>query len=193
MRWPFKRGNSGLADKVPDGGLRRFLQAEQLPRDLPVNQIPLLAIDFETTGLMPGTDKVISVQSGIPKELLNAGKALDDLAQDVNKSVLKTYNSFVGLGQDYSAQEVNQILSLSQKNATQTKKNMQKIVADFKKSMSNNDAAQELVKVRKAYKASLYSSYELIVSIIPKMRLALNTFANSIISPAISSPMPSRR
>ena len=133
--------------------------------------------------LNASTDKVISVQSGIPKELLNAGKALDDLAQDVNKSVLKTYNSFVGLGQDYSAQEVNQILSLSQKNATQTKKNMQKVVADFKKSMSNNDAAQELVKVRKEYKASLYSSYDLIVSIIPKMRLALNTFANSIISP----------
>lgn len=133
--------------------------------------------------LSASTDKVISVQSGIPKELLNAGKALDDLAQDVNKSVLKTYNSFVGLGQDYSAQEVNQILSLSQKNATQTKKNMQKVVADFKKSMSNNDAAQELVKVRKEYKASLYSSYDLIVSIIPKMRLALNTFANSIISP----------
>lgn len=133
--------------------------------------------------LSASTDKVISVQSGIPKELLNAGKALDDLAQDVNKSVLKTYNSFVGLGQDYSAQEVNQILSLSQKNATQTKKNMQKVVVDFKKSMSNNDAAQELVKVRKEYKASLYSSYDLIVSIIPKMRLALNTFANSIISP----------
>ena len=133
--------------------------------------------------LASSTDKVISVQSGIPKELLTAGKALDDLAQDVNKNVLKTYNSFVGLGQDYSAQEVNQILSLSQKNATQTKKNMQKVVADFKKSMSNSDAAQELVKVRKEYKASLYSSYDLIVSIIPKMRLALNTFANSIISP----------
>lgn len=133
--------------------------------------------------LSSSTDKVISVQSGIPKELLTAGKALDDLAQQVNKNVLRTYNSFVGLGQDYSAQEVNQILSLSQKNAAQSKRNVQKAVTEFKKNFSNNDAAQELVRVRKEYKASLYSSYDLIVSIIPKMRLALNTFANSIISP----------
>lgn len=61
MRWPFKRGNTGLADKVPAGGLRRYLEAEAPPRDTPVSQAPLLAIDFETTGLVPGTDKVISV------------------------------------------------------------------------------------------------------------------------------------
>lgn len=61
MRWPFKRGNSGLADKVPDGGLRRYLHIPPPPRDTPITQAPLLAIDFETTGLIPGTDKVISV------------------------------------------------------------------------------------------------------------------------------------
>lgn len=61
MRWPFKRGNSGLADKVPDGGLRRYLLTASPPRDTPITQVPLLAIDFETTGLTPGTDEVISV------------------------------------------------------------------------------------------------------------------------------------
>ena len=39
--------------------------------------------------LSASTDKVISVQSGIPKELLNAGKALDDLAQDVWLTVVR--------------------------------------------------------------------------------------------------------
>ncbi len=61
MRWPFKRSNAGLADKVPDGGLRRFLETPKPPRDTAVTEIPLLGIDFETTGLMPGTDRVISV------------------------------------------------------------------------------------------------------------------------------------
>lgn len=60
MRW-FSRGNRSLADKVPDGGLRRFLATEFPSRDTPVGQAPLLAIDFETTGLQPGVDEVISV------------------------------------------------------------------------------------------------------------------------------------
>lgn len=61
MRWPFKRGNAGLAEQVPDGGLRRYLSTPPPSRDSPVDRIPLLAIDFETTGLVPGTDRVISV------------------------------------------------------------------------------------------------------------------------------------
>ncbi|MDO5677688.1 MAG: exonuclease domain-containing protein [Propionibacteriaceae bacterium] len=61
MRWPFKRSNAGLADRVPDGGLRKFLTTTAPPRDTPVSRIPLVGIDFETTGLVPGTDKVISV------------------------------------------------------------------------------------------------------------------------------------
>ncbi|MCG6567209.1 exonuclease domain-containing protein [Tessaracoccus sp. ZS01] len=61
MRWSLRRGNAGLADKVPDGGLRRYLQTEPPPRDTPIGQVPLLAVDFETTGLIPGMDKVISV------------------------------------------------------------------------------------------------------------------------------------
>ena len=61
MRWPFSRGNAGLADKVPDGGLRRYLLAEPPSKATPIAEAPLLAVDFETTGLVPGTDRVISV------------------------------------------------------------------------------------------------------------------------------------
>src|SRR5690606_333383 len=49
MKWPFKRSNATLAESVPEGGLRRYLTTEQAPRNTPVDQIALLAIDFETT------------------------------------------------------------------------------------------------------------------------------------------------
>lgn len=61
MKWPFRRTNANQAGSVPDGGLRRYLSSEQPSRSLPVTEIPLLAVDFETTGLSPGTDHVISV------------------------------------------------------------------------------------------------------------------------------------
>lgn len=61
MKWPFKRSNASVADKVPDGGLRRYLTTDQPARNTPVDRAPLLAIDFETTGLTPGTDHVLSV------------------------------------------------------------------------------------------------------------------------------------
>jgi hypothetical protein len=144
-----------------------------------VSQSALKALDR----MKKSTDTIVSVQSGVTKELMKAGSALDELNQSINRSVLKTYNNFVGLGQDFNAQEVNQILALTQKNATQKKTDMKKVVADFKKSVQSNEQTQELLKSRKEYKASLYSSYDLIVSIIPKMRLALNTITNSIISP----------
>ena len=61
MKWPFLRSNASQVDRVPDGGLRRFLATEPPNKSLPVTEAPLLAIDFETTGLVPGTDHVISV------------------------------------------------------------------------------------------------------------------------------------
>ena len=61
MKWPFRKSNAALAERVPNGGLRRYLAAEAVPRATPITQAPLLAIDFETTGLVPGTDHVISV------------------------------------------------------------------------------------------------------------------------------------
>ena len=61
MRWPFRRTNAGAADKVPDGALRRYLSAEPVPRGTPISELALLAVDFETTGLTPATDHVLSV------------------------------------------------------------------------------------------------------------------------------------
>lgn len=61
MIWPFRRTNASAAGKVPDGPLRRYLLSEPQPRTTPLGEVALLAIDFETTGLTPGTDHVLSV------------------------------------------------------------------------------------------------------------------------------------
>lgn len=61
MKWPFGRANASLVSLVPDGGLKRYLAAGPPSSGIPITEAPLLALDFETTGLSPGTDKVISV------------------------------------------------------------------------------------------------------------------------------------
>ena len=60
MRWPFRKSNATLVERVPDGGLRRYLAAPAPARETPVGRVPMLALDFETTGLDPGRDQIIS-------------------------------------------------------------------------------------------------------------------------------------
>lgn len=61
MRWPLHKSHAALAERVPDGGLRRYLSTPPPRRSTRVHALPLLAIDFETTGLDPNTDRIISV------------------------------------------------------------------------------------------------------------------------------------
>lgn len=92
MIWPFKKNNSGAADKVPDGGLKRYLTTQQPLRTTPVAEIPLLAIDFETTGLVPGTDHVLSVGmvdvTGLRIPLGSAENFLVNPGQEVGQSAV---------------------------------------------------------------------------------------------------------
>lgn len=60
MRWPFRKSNAALADRVPDGGLRRYLATPAPSRDTPVGRVPMLALDFETTGLDAEREHIIS-------------------------------------------------------------------------------------------------------------------------------------
>jgi hypothetical protein len=136
--------------------------------------------------LSKSSDNIMAAQLDLPKDFIEQGHKLDKLTSDINRTIARTYNSFVGLGQDHNAQEVNQLLALSKKNAEGGKKGaagFKQQVESFKKSIAGNDAATMLVQQRKTYKASLYSSYDLILGIIPKMKLAVNTIANSVISP----------
>lgn len=92
MRWRFGRSTTGLAERVPDGGLRKFLLTPPPARNTPVISIPLLAIDFETTGLLPGSDKVISVGmvdvEGLRIPLGSAANFLVNPGGDVGQSAV---------------------------------------------------------------------------------------------------------
>ncbi len=60
MRWPFRKANTALASGVPDGGLRRYLSTPPPDDTSPIAGLPLLALDFETTGLDPTADHILS-------------------------------------------------------------------------------------------------------------------------------------
>lgn len=52
--------NESAASTLPDGPLRRFLSTPPPPLDTPVAQLPLLAVDLETTGLNAESDHILS-------------------------------------------------------------------------------------------------------------------------------------
>lgn len=92
MIWPFKLSNTAVGVTLPDGGLRRYLTTPQPVRGTPVTDIPLLAIDFETTGLVPGTDHVLSVGmvdvTGLRIPLGSAENFLINPGQEVGQSAV---------------------------------------------------------------------------------------------------------
>jgi DNA polymerase-3 subunit epsilon len=49
------------ARRAAPGPLRDLLEAPSPPRDTPLAELPLLAVDIETTGLDPSRDRVLSV------------------------------------------------------------------------------------------------------------------------------------
>lgn len=55
------RGRRRAAAKVPEGGLRRYLEAPAPGSSTPVDELPLLAVDVETTGLDPRRDRVLAI------------------------------------------------------------------------------------------------------------------------------------
>lgn len=50
-----------LARRVPDGPLRAYLDAPLPGPDTRLADLPLLAVDLETTGLSPASDRILSV------------------------------------------------------------------------------------------------------------------------------------
>lgn len=50
-----------LLKKAPDGPLKDFLSVPFPSLDTPISELPILAVDFETTGLDAKTDKLLSV------------------------------------------------------------------------------------------------------------------------------------
>lgn len=59
--WGGDRGRRRAAAKLPTGGVRRYLETALPARSTPVDRLPLLAVDVETTGLDPRRDRVLAV------------------------------------------------------------------------------------------------------------------------------------
>ena len=50
-----------LLEQAPEGPVKEFLRTDFPDRGLPIDEVPLLAMDFETTGLDARTDHLLSV------------------------------------------------------------------------------------------------------------------------------------
>ncbi|MEA5153710.1 exonuclease domain-containing protein [Raineyella sp.] len=63
MGWPF--GSTGrerrAAEALPEGPLRTYLATPQPSPRTPLAELPLLAVDMETTGLDPRQDRILSI------------------------------------------------------------------------------------------------------------------------------------
>lgn len=154
----------------------------------PVNRIKLSASAFKTLDRLDGnSEKILAKQNDIDIDLAIGATKNSKLLNSINQHIVDTYRSFVGIGsEDYSSSEINQILTLSQKSVTKKTPNkveLGKQIETFKQSVSKNIDAQNLVMDKQRNKAPLYSAYDLILGIIPKMKLAVKTIANSVVSP----------
>lgn len=92
MRWPFRKSNATLAAQVPDGGLHRYLATPQPPGDATVDDVGLLALDFETTGLDAARDQIVSAGmvdvDGLTIPLGTATNILVNPGRDVGQSAV---------------------------------------------------------------------------------------------------------
>ena len=61
MSWGDSFLNARLARRVPEGGLRSYLETPPQPGPTPLSEALLLAVDLETTGLDAATDRIVSV------------------------------------------------------------------------------------------------------------------------------------
>ncbi|GAA0812113.1 3'-5' exonuclease [Colwellia asteriadis] len=57
----YEASRKRLLKKAPKGALRDFLSVPLPDLNTPINQLPILAVDFETTGLNAKEDKLLSV------------------------------------------------------------------------------------------------------------------------------------
>lgn len=87
---------------LPDGPLRRYLEAAPPGGTTPIGELKLLAVDLETTGLNPAKDVVLSTGyvpiDGLSVNLSGAGGTLVRVASEVGQSAV-----FHGLTDDQLA------------------------------------------------------------------------------------------
>ena len=138
--------------------------------------------------LSTNSKTILKTQYGIEAGLVNLNKKTDKLSADLQKIVRKSFSSFVGEDSTLNDGEMNTLIHLASQRdkitKTATKDKLQSI-EEFKKAVSEKNSSQvsDIINTRRMSKTQLYASYDLILQIIPKMKLGLNTIVTSIISP----------
>lgn len=107
---------------------------------------------------------------------------------ELENIVKQTFTNLIGKDTDFSSDEINHLLTLASAESKKKKESSvekKKRFEEFKKVIAteNNRFMQDMISTRKHNRKQLYASYDLILSIIPKMKLAVETWVNSIISP----------
>ncbi len=89
-RFGADRRRARLADQAPPGPVRDFLSTPAPAPRTDVSELPLLALDLETTGLDPRTDQILSVGfvpvDGLRIDLAGAGQILCRAEVEVGQS-----------------------------------------------------------------------------------------------------------
>lgn len=142
-------------------------------------------------------DKINSLQNGLEKSDISRTKEQEQIASSVNTSINSLYDKLTPVGgnsSDVTNNELDGMLMLSKsqydverkatRNGELTKK-AKKELETLKNNVSiaNKAHLENLISVHKSKMMDSIATYNLIIRIIPKMRLALNTYAISILSP----------
>ena len=132
--------------------------------------------------------EIASLTHNLDKSDLKSDEITKERIKELEKTVRETFANLIGKGNDISSDEINHLLAIASTTGKQKRENeieTKKRFEEFKKVIStqNNKFLADMVATHKQNKKQLYASYDLILSIIPKMKLAVNTWVNSIISP----------
>lgn len=138
--------------------------------------------------LNKSNSEIASLTHNVDASDLKDDQLTKDRIKELEATVRKTFSNLLGKDNDISSDEINHLLAIASTNGKQKRENdieQRKRFDEFKKVIStqNNKFLTDMVSTRKHNKKQLYASYDLILSIIPKMKLAVTTWVNSIISP----------
>jgi hypothetical protein len=138
--------------------------------------------------LNKSNSEIASLTHNLDASDLKDDQLTKDRIKELEATVRKTFSNLLGKDNDISSDEINHLLAIASTNGKQKRENdieQKKRFDEFKKVIStqNNKFLTDMVSTRKHNKKQLYASYDLILSIIPKMKLAVTTWVNSIISP----------
>ena len=134
--------------------------------------------------LKGNSSKLLMTQNDLGQGVIEDMEKNERNANNIDKLVTSVYGGYVGVGkEDISNQEINQILFLSNKFSSAKKKDTKRKIEEMKKNISSSNEAFNLIRAKSTSKDTLYKTYGMIIEMIPKMRMSINTIVNGIVSP----------